>query len=323
MIHTVLRSGDTVTSVDGLPNADLDPKVLWLDVNVPTREEATALRERFGVDTRPQIGNVVEDGSMLYMRSQLVMLGAGGQPRFATVTFVLGERVVATLCDDTEFRPFGIVQQRCKRKPSNAESPKALLRVLLQTANDGAAAVIDHVAEALERATDEISQISDGYNEQGQELGVADLSGTMSTLNEREELILRCVEAELTLARTVRYLSGEVDNRTEADLQVLVTELAGDVAGNKEHAAFEHEKVRYLQTAVTNILNIKQNQIVKVFTIITAVFLPPTLVGTFYGMNFAVMPELSWKHGFIYSMLLTLGAALLPLYYIKRRGWLR
>jgi magnesium transporter len=74
---------------------------------------------------------------------------------------------------------------------------------------------------------------------------------------------------------------------------------------------------------VTNILNIKQNQIVKVFTIITAVFLPPTLVATFYGMNFAVMPELSWEHGFIYSIILTLAGALLPLVYIKRKGWLR
>ena len=74
----------------------------------------------------------------------------------------------------------------------------------------------------------------------------------------------------------------------------------GDVAGTKEHAKFQHERVRYLQTAVTNILNIKQNEIIKVFTIVTAVFLPPTLIGTLYGMNFAVMPELSWQHGFIY-----------------------
>ncbi|WP_407511312.1 CorA family divalent cation transporter [Acinetobacter baumannii] len=63
----------------------------------------------------------------------------------------------------------------------------------------------------------------------------------------------------------------------------------------KKYASFEYEQVRYLQNAVTNI---KQNQIVKVFTIITAVFLSLTLVGTFYGMDFAVMPELSWEHGF-------------------------
>ena len=154
-------------------------------------------------------------------------------------------------------------------------------------------------------------------------MGVTDLLETMRSLNETEELISKCVEAQLSLARAVRYLGGEVDNITEAELQAVVNELAGDVFGVKEHAYFEHEKVRYLQNAVTNILNIKQNQIVKVFTIITAVFLPPTLVGTFYGMNFAVMPELSWQHGFIYSMMLTLGAALLPLAYIKKKGWLR
>ena len=323
MIRTTLKVGEQLRSVDNLPPPERDPQVLWLEVNAPTAEEAASLRERFGIDTRPQVGNVVEEDDLLYLRSQLIELGADGEPRFASVTFVLAERFVATLSDAAEFRPFNAVLHRCKRRPSNAESPKALLRLLLQTANDGATAVIDHVADALAQTTAEISEISDGYDEQGRELGVGDLSATMRRLNDREELILQCVEAQLTLERSVRYLSDEVDNRTEADLQVLVNELAGDVAGTKEHAAFQHEKVRYLQLAVTNILNIKQNEIIKIFTIITAVFLPPTLIGTLYGMNFAVMPELSWKYGFIYSMVLTLSAAILPLWYIKRRGWLR
>ncbi|MFW1965035.1 CorA family divalent cation transporter [Acinetobacter baumannii] len=79
--------------------------------------------------------------------------------------------------------------------------------------------------------------------------------------------------------------------------QILVSKLACDVVEVKKYASFEYEQVRYLQNAVTNIMNIKQNQIVKVFTIITAVFLSLTLVGTFYGMDFDVMPELSWEHG--------------------------
>lgn len=323
MIHTALKSGEHLSYADHLPSPEQDSSVLWIEVNAPTAEETVTLRERFGIDTRPQPANVVEDGDLLYLRSQLIALGADGEPRFESVTFVLTERLVATLCGDPAFRPFGAVVHRCKRKPANAESPKAFLRVLLQTANDGAAAGIDHVAEALVQTTADISAISDGYDEHGRELGVGDLSATMRSLNEREELILHCVEAQLTLERTVRYLGDEVDNRTEEDLQGLVNELAGDVAGVKEHAAFQHEKVRYLQSAVNNILNIKQNEIIKVFTIVTAVFLPPTLIGTLYGMNFAVMPELSWKYGFIYSMMLTLGAAILPLWYIKRRGWLR
>jgi magnesium transporter len=67
----------------------------------------------------------------------------------------------------------------------------------------------------------------------------------------------------------------------------------------------------------------QQNQIVKVFTILTAVFLPPTLVGTMYGMNFSFMPELSWKWGFPVTILLTFLSAILPLIYIKKKRWLR
>lgn len=323
MIRCIIKADEQISKISSLPQPEHDHRVLWLEASAPTTGEALALRERFGIDARPQSDSIIEEDNFLYMRSQLVSLRPDGTPYFGFVTFVLSEQVVATLCADIDFHPFDAALQRGGRKPSNAENAKAMLRLLLQVANDGADAVIARIADTLEHSAAEISAISDGYNEQGQELGVSDLIDIIRDLNEKEELISRCLEAQLSLARTARYLNGEVDNQTEVKLQALVAELLDDVAGVKEHAAFEHEKVRYLQNAVTNILNIKQNQIVKVFTIITAVFLPPTLVGTFYGMNFAIMPELSWKHGFIYSMGLTLMAALLPLLYIKRKGWLR
>lgn len=323
MIRSIINNQSTLSIVQGLPQPEHDREVVWLEVNAPTFEERASLQQRFGIETDPKTSSVVEDGDFLYMRSKLLALDVNGAPHFGGATFVLGEQVVAILCDEADFRPFDVALQRLRRKPANTQSPKAILRSLLQLANDGADAVIDRIADELEKSAEEISEISDGYNENGKELGVPDLIETMRTLNDKEELISLCIEAQLSLARTVRYLNSEVDYTTEADLQGLVNELTADVAGVKEHAYFEHEKVRYLQNAVTNILNIKQNQIVKVFTIITAVFLPPTLVGTFYGMNFAVMPELSWEHGFIYSMGLTLSAAVLPLVYIKRKGWLR
>jgi magnesium transporter len=323
MIRAVIKNLETISIVDGLPLSGQDRDVLWLEINAPTRDESVSLQQRFGVDTASKNSSVVEDGHCLYMRSKLLALDASGAPHLGDVTFVLGEQVVAILCDDADFRPFDLALPKLRRRPVNAQNSKTVLRVLLQMANDGADAVIDRIADELEKNAQEISEISDGYNASGKELGVPDLIETMRQLNDKEELISLCIEAQLSLARAIRYLSGEVDNLTEPDLQGLVNELAADAAGVKEHAYFEHEKVRYLQNTVTNILNIKQNQIVKVFTIITAVFLPPTLVGTFYGMNFAVMPELSWEHGFIYSMGLTLLAAVLPLVYIKRKGWLR
>jgi magnesium transporter len=127
--------------------------------------------------------------------------------------------------------------------------------------------------------------------------------------------------ASLLLARAARHLRTEVDTGHRR-LGRMIDILLADIEGVKEHASYEHDKVRYLQQSIMTSLDVKQNQIVKVFTIITAVFLPPTLIATFYGMNFTVMPELAWDHGFLVTTLLTFVAAL-PLWYIKRKGWLR
>ena len=70
-------------------------------------------------------------------------------------------------------------------------------------------------------------------------------------------------------------------------------------------------------------LDLKQNQIIKVFTVVTAVFTPPTLIAAYYGQNFANMPELALGWGEWFVMGTTALFALVPLVYIKRKGWLR
>lgn len=324
MLISYMQSDAALTAVQGIPAAQDDSQLVWVEVNQPTGEELRFLETRFGIEPIPGQGSgETEIGSYLYIRAELLTLHKASEPTFAKVYFILGEHLIVTMNAHEQFKPFEGALRRLNRKPGNHANPRAVLRVLLQVANDNADAVIDSIADELEQTSEEIFRISEGRSADGKELGVQDLLETIISLNKKEEMISRCLEAQLSLIRAVRYLNGEVDNIIEPDLQILVSELAGDVVEVKEHASFEYEKVRYLQNAVTNILNIKQNQIVKVFTIITAVFLPPTLVGTFYGMNFSVMPELSWEHGFLYSMLLTLAAAILPLAYIKHKGWLR
>ncbi|MES0873657.1 magnesium transporter CorA family protein [Sinimarinibacterium thermocellulolyticum] len=323
MIRNITLAGDQVLIANGLPPADRPaPAFVWLEVSRATDVELAEIRGRYGISPRSDAPGVLEEGDHLYIRTLLVSPQNGEDPRFQSVTFVIGETLVASFSAEP-YAPFDLALQRMQRRPRLVEGARDVLRRLLQSANDASTLAVERLADALARLSARITQLSAGYNDAGQELGVSDLTDTMLELNERENLLTDFIEAQLTLHRAVRHLSGEIDHKTEPDLQQLVYELLEDVRGTKEHAAFEHDKVRYLQNAVTNILNIKQNQIVKVFTIITAVFLPPTLVGTFYGMNFSVMPELSWEHGFTYSMLLTLVAAVLPLVYIKRKGWLR
>jgi magnesium transporter len=196
-----------------------------------------------------------------------------------------------------------------------------MLCLILHSLNEQASKVISSIGSAVEEASDTISEITRSLNIGANTMGTVHINETIIELNKMEELVSRCLESQLSLARAARYLDAEVPPHD--DLQIYIRALREDIGGVKEHAAFEHDSVRYLQNAILAAVNVKQNQIVRVFTIITVVFLPPTLIASIYGMNFAVMPELGWALGFPVSILLMLAAALLPMLYIKYRGWLR
>ena len=321
MLRQIYRENEEVVIKDEL--AEISDRACWVDLIAPSATELEVVARRFAIDLRPRTGGIVEEPTYLYMRVSSVSPQEGQEPFLCHLMVILGENFLVTIRDTNSCAAIDLAVRRLQRRPAWAMAAKDLLRVLLQAINDMAERTVEHISAILEGTTRYIAQISTGYSKEGAELGVVDLTEATLDLNNQEELVSRCLESQLALSRAARHLSTEVSNETEAELQVLVNELINDIAGVKEHFSFEHDKIRYLQGSVTNILNIKQNQIVKIFTIITAVFLPPTLVATFYGMNFAIMPELSWKHGFIYSVILTLVGALLPLVYIKWKGWLR
>ena len=89
-----------------------------------------------------------------------------------------------------------------------------------------------------------------------------------------------------------------------------------------EHMRSVTNRVMFLLDATLGMINIEQNQIIKIFSVLAVVLLPPTLVGTIYGMNFKNMPELEWSLGYPWALLLMVLAAILPFLYFRRRGWL-
>jgi magnesium transporter len=82
------------------------------------------------------------------------------------------------------------------------------------------------------------------------------------------------------------------------------------------------EKLQMLLDATLGMVNIQQNNIIKIFSVIAVVFLPPTLVASIYGMNFELMPELGWPLGYPLALLLMFLSAIGPYLYFRHRGWL-
>ncbi|MFI9508492.1 CorA family divalent cation transporter [Nocardia sp. NPDC052566] len=307
-----------------VPVDHFDTEVLhrhWIPLSATDTETAAVLRERLGVDFATARNRVWETDNFLYF-PVVANYKRGDRVERETIVFALGAEFLVTLQPADHFPPFDKAVAKMRRTPTLAASPHGVMYALLWALNEASERVIHYASDALEAMNDEIEMATKGYDHRGREIGVADMRGTMFRMNAAEEIVSRTQETQLQLARAARHLMAETPCHI-GDLDGLIPILIADIDGVKQHAGFEHDKVRYLQQSVMTWLDVKQNQIVKVFTIITAVFLPPTLIATFYGMNFTWMPELEWQHGFLATTLMTLVAAVIPLVYIKRKGWLR
>jgi magnesium transporter len=98
--------------------------------------------------------------------------------------------------------------------------------------------------------------------------------------------------------------------------------LSRDVLALSDHSHFLANNITFMLNAVLGMSNIEQTDIIKIFSVMSVVFLPPTLIASIYGMNFQFMPELGWSIGYPISLLLMICAGVLPYLYFKRRGWL-
>ena len=83
------------------------------------------------------------------------------------------------------------------------------------------------------------------------------------------------------------------------------------------------DKINFLMDATVGFININQNKIIKIFSVASVAMLPPTLIASVYGMNFAHMPELSSRWGYPFALALMLVSVAAPFIYFKRKGWLR
>jgi magnesium transporter len=95
-----------------------------------------------------------------------------------------------------------------------------------------------------------------------------------------------------------------------------------DIESLDGHTAFLFDKINFLMDATVGFININQNKIIKIFSVASVAFLPPTLIASIYGMNFKVMPELDWVVGYPLAILMMVGSAIAPFWYFRRRGWL-
>jgi magnesium transporter len=123
---------------------------------------------------------------------------------------------------------------------------------------------------------------------------------------------------------TQRALSFMVRTKSLNPSQIEeVKQIQQNIESLDGHTAFLFDKINFLMDAVIGFININQNRVVKLFSVVSVALLPPTLIASIYGMNFRFMPELEWQLGYPFALLLMALTVGVPLFIFWRKGWLR
>ncbi|WP_019341259.1 magnesium transporter CorA family protein [Stutzerimonas stutzeri] len=299
----------------------LPENVLWVDLLSPDSQEERFIESSLGLDipTREELAEI-EDSSRFYdedgaifMTTTVVMGIADRRPENAEVTFVLTKRCLVTVryTELSAFRQFGA---KSSRQPSTFSSSHQIFLAL-------ADAVVDRIADVLESVQVELQTLSRCIFDERKEQRT-DLQQIIQQLGQHRSLLSQLGESLFSSTRLLAFYRLHANEPRQGVAKGLLKALERDVRSLGEHQARLLGDIAFLLDATLGLINIEQNAIIKVFSIAAVLFLPPTLVGTVYGMNFERMPELSWSFGYPMALGMMIVSAIIPYAWFKFRDWL-
>ncbi len=296
---------------------------IWIDLVTPTRAEDALVEKHLGVEipTREEQADIepsevlyAENGAA-YMTARLVVAVDTDLPRLSAVSFILTRRALVTLRYD-EPRSFAMFLQRAGKPEGCAPTPEAALAGLVES-------ILDRAADVLQSVGDRIDALSRSAFDPKGARNAARQSAILAGLGREGDLVSKSRESLLSIERMLLFMStGAPVEAAQRDMRNRARGIYRDVQALEEHAAFMSGKVQFLLDATLGLVNLEQNNIIKLFSVMAVIFMPPTMVASIYGMNFKAMPELEWSFGYPMALALMLLSGVLPFLFFKWRRWL-
>ena len=256
----------------------------------------------------------IENGAR-FMTAMLMSHSDTTAPKATPVTFILAGHRLATVRYD-EPRPFAIVGHKLARHCPPHITGEIVLMDLLD-------AIIDRAADILERIGAEVDHISHTIFEPEASAGPISYNEVLKELGRKGDLTSKVRESLVSVGRLVLFLTNESEGlKWTKDIRAQLKSMQRDVTSLTDHASYITNKVTFLLDAMLGVVNIQQNNIIKIFSVAAVVLMPPTLIASIYGMNFKHMPELDWHYAYPITLIAMVAAAILPYMFFKWKKWL-
>jgi magnesium transporter len=324
MLRLLIPTGSGYTWIEHSPPAPFPDEFLWADLYEPTVEEEKAVESLLTVDvpTRDEMKEIetsnrlYEEGGAVYMTATVGSKLDSEKPESSAITFILADNRLITnrYVDPTPVRRF---MTHVERSPAACTSSASLLSGLLEAFTERIADVLERVQLDLDGVSLTIFPRSDGAAPNNR-----DLQAMIQKIGACGDLISKSRESLVSFQRLLMYVQQATNVTLSKDQANRYKSTLRDVQSLSDHASFLGGKVQFLLDAVLGLINLEQNNIIKIFSVVAVMFLPPTLIASIYGMNFHFMPELDKHWGYPLALVAMVASAIVPFLYFRRRGWL-
>jgi magnesium transporter len=300
---------------------------IWVDLEAPTLEEKRWVKQYYGLsipedamdeDIEESARFYEEDNGELHIRSDFLN-AHDDEPSAVRVAFILNQhnealksRGVLFSIHEEDVPVFRLLRMRARRAPGLIEDAKEVLLKLFD-------ADAEYSADTLEGIYDELEKV--GAQVLSGDVSDALAGEVLGAIARQEDMNGRIRRNVMDTRRAVSFMMRS--KMLNAEQFEEARQILRDIDSLDSHTAYLFDKINFLMDATVGFININQNKIIKIFSVASVALLPPTLVASLYGMNFKYMPELDWSMGYPLALALMAASALIPMWYFRRRGWLR
>lgn len=272
---------------------ELDKKdIIWIDL-LDVKEEVESELEQFlkiYIQEDEEIEEIEMSSRYIQTDDSLVANSNFLKPDFEIepVSFIIKNNILVSV-RDVELNTFNDTVKKMFVNTRNFPSGYHVLVALMETRVEYDADMIEDTTDAITKLSDEITKASESVDE--------DVLIQIKDLQEKVTIIRQNIMEKQRIISNIMKCDF-----FPQELQPRLTMIIKDINSLFEYTKFGFDRLDYLQDTFLGLVNIEQNKIIKIFTIVNVIFLPPTLVASMYGMNFDFMPELHWRFGYLFSI---------------------
>jgi magnesium transporter len=311
MVNYFYLENNIVKMEDGNNRSSI-PNIFWVDLINPTGDEKQQVEKDFSVElfTKHEREEIESSSKYVETAEEIginlnFLIQDGDNFRNEPVSFIIKNKVLITQRYH-EYRSFSETYRKLRViKPTDGDD---VFLTILETR-------IDFDADLIENITARISAISKEMTadqDTDRELLLKITALQESTITIRENII----EKQRILSSMLK--SKMFPKEDYENMRIMIK----DVGSLLDHTSFNFERLEFLQNTFLGLVDIEQNRVIKIFTVVTVIFMPPTVIASAYGMNFKYMPELDEIWGYPFAIVLMILSSVMTLLFFKRKKWL-